>query len=84
MPPQLDDQDWDDDDDLAGGYDDEDEETPTVPCPHCQRAIPDFADRCPYCGDWVVQGGVTTTSHKPWIIIAAILALVGFLLAYAL
>jgi hypothetical protein len=41
--------------DLAADADDEDDETPTVPCPHCRREIPDFADRCPYCGDWVVQ-----------------------------
>jgi len=40
--------DWDDED--PGDTD----ESPTVPCPSCGRAIYDDADRCPYCGDWVV------------------------------
>ena len=28
--------------------DQDDEETPTVPCPGCGRAVPDFVDRCPH------------------------------------
>jgi hypothetical protein len=40
--------------DLAGQDDDE---MATVPCPCCGEPIPEIADRCPYCGDWVVAGG---------------------------
>jgi hypothetical protein len=81
-------EDWDDDPDAPQardlvGQDDDDDETPTFPCPSCRAPIPEFADRCPYCGDWVVQGGRLPGRAK-WIILAAILALLGFLLVYVL
>jgi hypothetical protein len=62
LTPERDDgsADWDPDDrdapqerDLA--RDAADDETDTVPCPHCGRHVPDFADRCHHCGDWIVQ-----------------------------
>jgi DNA-directed RNA polymerase subunit RPC12/RpoP len=52
--------------------DQEKEETPTVPCPNCGHDVPDFADRCPYCGDWIVQGGAARPS--PGTLIVAIVA----------
>ena len=56
----------------AGDLDDE-EETPTVPCPSCGEEIPDFADRCPYCGDWVVQGGGRSARSLLFIAVAVLL-----------
>ena len=58
--------------------DDDEDETPTVPCPGCQRPIPDFADRCPYCGDWVVQRA-GTNGLRPWLIVVAVVLIVAFL-----
>ena len=40
-------------DDLA---EDDDEETATVPCPHCGADVYEWAERCPRCGDWIVPG----------------------------
>jgi hypothetical protein len=90
MSPQSDptdyDDTWDEDDpdapqarDLRG---EDDDETPTVPCPNCRRAVPDFADRCPYCGDWIVQGTGAPARTKPWFIIALIIALTVFVAWY--
>jgi len=59
--------------------DEDEEETPTVPCPSCGRDVPDFADRCPYCGDWIVQASGESSHGRVWLILAALAALVGFL-----
>jgi len=78
MPRRTDKTDWDtpewDEEDRDAPQDadltDEDaDETPTVPCPHCGREIPDFADRCPYCGDWVVQSSGPTARRSFWFIL---------------
>lgn len=81
-PPDFDDA-WDDDDpdgpqacDLDA---DDDDETPTVPCPNCRRPIPDFADRCPYCGDWIVQASGAPARRSPWVVVVAVLLIVAFL-----
>jgi hypothetical protein len=77
---------WDADDpdapqecDLGGGDDDE---TPTVPCPSCRQAVPEFADRCPYCGDWIVPSAGERTGRGPWVWVAAVAAGAGILLWY--
>ncbi len=70
--------DWDEDPEGPQERDliDEDEDqTPTVPCPSCREPIPDFADRCPYCGDWVVQSAGQPSHRRPWFIALAILVL---------
>ncbi len=64
--------------------DEDEDETPTVPCPRCRREIPDFADQCPYCGDWVVQGAGAPTRRKPWFWLTVILVLAAFVLWYVL
>jgi len=69
---------WDDDaeDPQDCDFDEEGEETPTVPCPSCGAEIPDFADRCPYCGDWVIQGGNTSPKRGvPWVVIVVLLVI---------
>ena len=70
---------WDEEDSEAPQEDDltddADDETLTVPCPHCRQPVPDFADRCPYCGDWIVQSAGPSGRHRPWFIALVILAL---------
>ncbi len=57
-----------------------DAETVTVPCPNCEAEIPDSADRCPYCGDWVVQGGVARLGPRGvFLVIVAVLLIVALL-----
>jgi len=89
MPGHFDEPEFDESEDDPEGpqecdlaKDDDDDETPTVPCPSCRRPIPDFADRCPYCGEWVVQGAGASGSRRPWLIIAALLALAAFVAWY--
>ena len=78
-------------DDLVEGRDapqdcdlDDDDATPTVPCSQCGEQVPDLADRCPYCGDWIVQSssGGAPSRRLPAIIVAVamILALLYYLL----
>jgi hypothetical protein len=79
--PELDE--WDEDPEgpqLCDLTDDDQEETPTVPCPSCRRPIPDFVDRCPYCGDWLVQSA-GTSSPRPWLFVV-VLILIAALLAW--
>ncbi|MGD8451780.1 MAG: zinc ribbon domain-containing protein [Phycisphaerae bacterium] len=65
---------------------DDDDETVTVPCPHCGEEIPETADRCPYCGDWVVQGGehgaVSRGPAYVVLLVACILLIVALLLLW--
>jgi hypothetical protein len=65
--------------DLAG---EDEDETPTVPCPSCGVAIPDFADKCPYCGDWVVQGSGAPSHRRGWIVVVAILLVIALAAVY--
>ena len=87
-PPDCDDDTWDEDDPDAPQArdvsDEDDDETPTVPCPNCRRPVPDFVDRCPYCGDWIVQTAGAPARHNLWFIIAAIAALAVFVTWYVL
>lgn len=59
--PLADDADWDDDTD----GDDPDDDEPTVPCPYCQRPIPEDAPRCPYCEQYISAEDAPAT-RKPW------------------
>lgn len=51
---------------------DDEDETPTVPCAGCGELIPDFVDRCPYCGDWVVQSAGSSSGRAGWYVVAVI------------
>jgi len=42
------------DEDDWGNAGDDDEE-PTIPCPHCKRQIHEESQRCPYCGDYLSE-----------------------------
>jgi len=79
---------WDDDDGNAPQARDleapGEDETPTVPCPSCGRDIPDFADRCPYCGDWVVQTSGPPARHNLWFVLVASVAILLIVLFWVL
>jgi hypothetical protein len=83
MPNQHDEPEFEtewDGDDPEGPQDcdlqpDEGDDTPTVPCPSCHEDIPDSADRCPYCGDWVVQTSGEPVRKNPWFLVAALVGL---------
>jgi hypothetical protein len=63
----------DPEDEWEDNFDTDPEEEPTVPCPHCRRQIHEDAQRCPYCEHYL-SDEETTPGHKPWWIIAGVLA----------
>jgi hypothetical protein len=66
--------DWDDDLDS-----DQDEETadeddePTIPCPHCRQAIHEDSQRCPYCERYISTED-SPPSRKPWWFVLGVVA----------
>ncbi|HPM22582.1 MAG TPA: hypothetical protein PLP66_01670 [Phycisphaerae bacterium] len=76
-PPDDSDHDWDELDPegpQARDLSRDDDETATVPCPHCRRPVPDFVDRCPYCGDWIVQSAGEPRRRHIWLVLCVLLA----------
>jgi predicted nucleic acid-binding Zn ribbon protein len=66
------DDDWEEDFDAAD-YGEDDEE-PTLPCPHCRAEIHEDAQRCPQCGEYISDEDVRPAARKPWWIIVGVLA----------
>lgn len=77
---------WDEDDPDAPQArdvtDEDDDETPTVPCPSCRRPVPDFAERCPYCGDWIVPGIRRPGRRSLWFVIVVFIVLATWVAWY--
>ena len=61
MPPS---DDWDEDDD-----------DPTVPCPHCKRPIHEDAQRCPYCENYISAEDSPPAAKPWWLILGVVLCL---------
>lgn len=83
MAPRIeqsdDDQDWEELDPegpQARDLNRDDDETATVPCPHCRRPVPDFVDRCPYCGDWIVQSSGAPRRNLALIVLVTLALLI--------
>jgi len=70
-------------------YDDEyydesdDDDLDTEPCPNCGREVYEEAERCPYCGEYIIRSSNPLAGRPTWWIILGILGLLGFIL-YAL
>lgn len=58
--------------------DEREDETPTVPCSNCGRPVPDFADKCPYCGDWILQSAGASRRRSLWFILIVLAVLAAF------
>jgi hypothetical protein len=54
---------------------DDDDEEPTIPCPHCRRPIHEESQRCPYCGNYISEEDIAPGRKPWWIIIGALLVL---------
>jgi hypothetical protein len=71
----LDDEEWDgDDEDWRDSFDDDDsdDEESTVPCPYCDRSIPEDVPRCPYCEKYI-SAEDAPPARKPWWKIVGVL-----------
>ncbi len=75
---------WDDDDendrDAPQARDLEerdDDESATEPCPSCRRDVYEGADRCPYCGEYIVPGRAPRGGRGVWVAIVAALVVVA-------
>ena len=56
--------------------DDDEDGVDTVPCPYCGRRVYEHADVCPHCRNFI--SFQDAPGHRPpWILVAAILALIG-------
>jgi len=69
------------DDDLDQ-YDDDFSET--LPCPNCGKEIYEDAERCPYCGEYVVFTNSQWVGRPLWWILLGILGILATIVVFAL
>jgi hypothetical protein len=60
----------DDEDDV---YPDDEDEEPTIPCPHCGAEIHEDSERCPSCEAYISKQDAPP-SPKPWWFIVGVIA----------
>lgn len=60
--------------------DEGDEQAETVDCPHCSRAIYEFAEQCPHCGQYVSGADRRGTGRPRWVVATAVVLIA--LMAY--
>jgi RNA polymerase subunit RPABC4/transcription elongation factor Spt4 len=66
-----------DEDDLIDG-----ENPAVVPCPSCGELIPDDADQCASCGDWVIAASSATERAAGWFWPVVVAGLVLVILVF--
>ena len=52
-------------------------------CPHCRRMIHEESERCPECGKYISEEDAPSRT-RVWVLVGAVLALLGFVLYYVL
>lgn len=55
----------DEEDEIDEAFGD-DGDVDTVPCSHCGREVYEDAVRCPYCGEYLTDGGGAVRRGWPW------------------
>jgi hypothetical protein len=65
---------WNDEDPEDPEYPEyDDDEEPTIPCPHCRREIHEDSERCPYCERYISKEDAPP-ARKPWWLIIGVAA----------
>lgn len=64
-----------DDESEDGDWDDEADDEPTVPCPHCQHEILEDSPRCPYCERYLSTEDHAGQGKPLWVIATALICL---------
>jgi predicted nucleic acid-binding Zn ribbon protein len=70
--------DWDDGcgcGNCESGCENDDEDSPTVPCPYCGREIYEDSPRCPHCGQYISEEDAAPSRASWWIILGVVLCL---------
>jgi hypothetical protein len=91
MPRSTDfDNEWDDDESFSNEWDDEESsshewvddasDVPTVPCPYCEREVPEDLTRCPYCEHYISREDAPPDRKPWWIIVGVVVCLLVVLL----
>jgi hypothetical protein len=53
--------------------DEDDNDEPTIPCPHCRREVLEDAERCPYCEHYLSREDAPP-QRKPWWVVVGVIA----------
>ena len=70
------DDDWDDEDDLPEGvYHDDPDVTVTVPCPYCRNPVPEEAQFCGRCENYISTEDAPPDRKPVWVWVCLFLAL---------
>lgn len=77
--PNLEEDDLKDDEEPDEFDPDDEDESDTRPCPLCGRDVYEDANRCPHCGEYIVPGEAERARRPWWVVVAAVLALLGVL-----
>lgn len=71
----LDEEDWEDGDEEWGEDNTDDDDRSTLPCPWCQRPIPEDTLRCPYCENYISEEDAPPSRKPWWIVIGTLVCL---------
>jgi hypothetical protein len=87
MPRHRDDDNEDDDwspdwDEGGDDFGSDDDEEPTIPCPHCRAEIHEDAQQCPACGEYLSEEDSHRSSYPPWVIATAVIVLLAVIATY--
>jgi ferredoxin-thioredoxin reductase catalytic subunit len=50
----------------------DDDESETIPCPHCRQQIHEDSQRCPYCEKYLSDEDAPANRKPWWIVIGAL------------
>ncbi|MGL6095987.1 MAG: hypothetical protein ACRC7O_09360 [Fimbriiglobus sp.] len=77
---EFDDDEFDDDDLPEGVYHDDGDEPATVPCPYCRTAVPEDAQFCGKCENFISREDAPPDGKPAWVWVCLILTLAATLL----
>lgn len=66
---RFDSDDLDSEDGESDGFGSEEDDEPTIPCPHCGREIHEDSPRCPWCETYLSREDAPPTARPWWLVI---------------